>query len=331
MIAIFHPPGENELTGGYLYNKRIAGEIPFAEVVAVPPAELCEALARAASRHTRLVVDSLYIDDDTDLGAMSERGAIALIHHLPSLDPGFSASRLRDQKARERAFLRAARGAIATSAFMARLLGERGLAKDPAVCPPGVDDAFFDAAPGRAAEPPELITVANLEPRKGYLEHLEPIGALAKRCDFLWHIVGATHDRAYARRVEARAAEVGLRERVRFHGRLGRDELLSLLGRASAHVLLSRFESYGMVVAESLAAGVPVVAPRIGEIATLVDHDATGLLAEPGDPDDLAGKLERVVSDPALRARLCREATARRGERLRWPDAAQQFARALGA
>jgi glycosyltransferase involved in cell wall biosynthesis len=69
-------------------------------------------------------------------------------------------------------------------------------------------------------------------------------------------------------------------------------------------------EPFGIVVAEALAAGRPVVASAIGGLPEVVGHDAEGLLVPPGDAAALAGALERIARDPALTERLA--ANARR-------------------
>jgi glycosyltransferase involved in cell wall biosynthesis len=61
-------------------------------------------------------------------------------------------------------------------------------------------------------------------------------------------------------------------------------------------------------VYEYMAAGLPVVASEIGQLATLIEHDRTGLLCEPGDPVALADAIERLRQQPQLRAQLGREA-----------------------
>jgi glycosyltransferase involved in cell wall biosynthesis len=323
---LFHPPGENELTGGYLYNNRIAEALAEARVERVVPSDLGRALASAAGPNSQLIVDSLYIHDDTDLAAIERHGALALLHHLPSLDPGFPEAARASQRQREDALLRAASALIATSEFMRELLVSRGVAKPIAVCPPGVDAVFFATEPQAAAAPPELITVANLEPRKGYLEQIDPLASVAADAPFHWHIVGDLRgDEAYAARVAARLEAAGLAERVTLHGKLDRAALVNLLGPATVHLLPTRFETYGMVVAESLAAGIPIIAPRLGEIARLVRDGEDGLLAKPGDPDALAAAVARVLREPDLAAALRQGARSRRETLPTWADAARTF------
>jgi glycosyltransferase involved in cell wall biosynthesis len=63
-----------------------------------------------------------------------------------------------------------------------------------------------------------------------------------------------------------------------------------------------------MKLLEYMAMAKPVVAPRLDNVRDIVEHDRTGLLFTPGDVDALAGALQRLAADPALRARLGRSA-----------------------
>ena len=71
------------------------------------------------------------------------------------------------------------------------------------------------------------------------------------------------------------------------------------------------FETFGLVGAESMSHGVPVIASRIGALANLVDDGVNGLLFEPGDPRDLAQKITRLWEDPELCRRLGKAARAK--------------------
>ena len=77
--------------------------------------------------------------------------------------------------------------------------------------------------------------------------------------------------------------------------------------RADLFVLATEYEGYGMVVAEALAHGLPVISTATGGIGDLVADDA-GLLVPPGDPDALAAAISRVLVEPFLRERLAQGA-----------------------
>jgi glycosyltransferase involved in cell wall biosynthesis len=93
-------------------------------------------------------------------------------------------------------------------------------------------------------------------------------------------------------------------------------------------VLPSRYEGYGIVYAEALAHGLPVIACDVGPVPELVGGEAA-LLVPPGDIEALSGILDLLLGDPALRGRMS-AAARRRAEHLpRWDDAVVGLWRAL--
>jgi glycosyltransferase involved in cell wall biosynthesis len=105
---------------------------------------------------------------------------------------------------------------------------------------------------------------------------------------------------------EQAARAAGISTRVRFAGRVGDDELPLHYALAHLTVLPSttRGEAFGLVLVESMATGTPVVASRLPGVRAVVDDGVTGLLAAPGDADELAEKIRVMLADPGLRARM---------------------------
>ncbi|MEL6980836.1 MAG: glycosyltransferase [Actinomycetota bacterium] len=101
-----------------------------------------------------------------------------------------------------------------------------------------------------------------------------------------------------------RAAAMGLGDHVEFVGAKSQAEVVELLAKADLFVLPSYAEGVPVVVMEALGSGIPVVASFVGGMAELVEDDQTGFLVRPGDPDQLADRIGRLVGDPELRARL---------------------------
>jgi glycosyltransferase involved in cell wall biosynthesis len=104
--------------------------------------------------------------------------------------------------------------------------------------------------------------------------------------------------------LEKRAAELGLGERARFLGALGRDEVLRLFRAADASVLSSAWENFPHTLVEALAVGTPVVATSVGGVPEIVRDGENGLLVPPGDPASLAAALRRLLGDAELREQL---------------------------
>jgi glycosyltransferase involved in cell wall biosynthesis len=108
-------------------------------------------------------------------------------------------------------------------------------------------------------------------------------------------------------RRDADARSVG--DRVHLLGL--RNDVADLLASADVFVLPSRSEGLPLALLEAMFAGLPIVATRVGEVPTALAEGEAGLLVEPGRPDELAGAIERLLSDSALARRLGERARAR--------------------
>jgi glycosyltransferase involved in cell wall biosynthesis len=225
-------------------------------------------------------------------------------------------------RAREREVLGAAVAVVTTSAWTRRRLGELyALRADRVhVAEPGVDAAGL--APGTAAGD-TLLCVAAVTPDKG---HDVLLDGLATATDLSWRCacVGSLdRDPAFAEDVRRRARDSGLRDRVRFPGPRTGSQLDRAYAGADLLVLASRAETYGMVVTEALARGLPVIATEVGGVTEALGHgeDGTrpGLLVPPGDPAALGAALRRWLRDAELRGRLRRAARERRASLRGWP------------
>jgi glycosyltransferase involved in cell wall biosynthesis len=108
--------------------------------------------------------------------------------------------------------------------------------------------------------------------------------------------------------VAATLAGSGLAERVALPGWVDTDAVAELIASADILVLPSLIENLPLSVIEGMAAGLAVVASRVGAVEDIVSDGRTGLLVQPGDADGLTAALGRVIGDPELRRRLGREA-----------------------
>jgi len=106
----------------------------------------------------------------------------------------------------------------------------------------------------------------------------------------------------------AKVAEYGLSDRIDMPGWVGPEGVAELIASADILVLPSFSENLPVSVIEGMAAGLAVVATPVGAVEDIMENERTGLLVPPGDVDALTHALTRVVTDPALRARLGAEA-----------------------
>jgi glycosyltransferase involved in cell wall biosynthesis len=240
---------------------------------------------------------------------------VVLVHmplgHRPCDDPH------GDTRTRERAVLCAASTVVTTSEWtrwrlveLYRLPGDR-----IHVAEPGVETA--ELAPGTPAGG-ALLCVAAVTYDKGHDVLLEALIGVA---DLPWECVCVgSLDRApaFAAGLRRRAVDAGLGARVRFSGPRTGTALDASYAAADVTVLASRAETYGMVVTESLARGLPVIATDVGGVAEALGREEgrPGLLVAPEDPAAFGGALRAWLGDATLRERL-RQAACRRREALR--------------
>jgi glycosyltransferase involved in cell wall biosynthesis len=252
---------------------------------------------------------------------------VALVH-MP-LGQGTADSEART---REGAVLSAAASVVTTSAWSRRTLLELySLPGDRVhVAEPGVDAAPL--SPGTRTGG-SLLCVAAVIPGKG---HDVLLDALATMTDLSWDCLGVgslDRDPAYAASLRRRVLDDELGDRVRFPGpRIGAD-LDRTYASADLLVLASRAETYGMVVTEALARGLPVVAADVGGVAEALGHGTggikPGLLVPPDDPATLAAALRAWLGDAEVRLAWRRAARERRASLPGWSTTTSALAGVL--
>ena len=189
--------------------------------------------------------------------------------------------------------------------FMLQACGE-DLSQTIHVIHCGVDPEVFRPAEHRdTSGPVRFLCVASLRDVKGHRHLLDALSLLAGRGHaFTCGLVG---DGPLHADIRARVQALGLQERVVLHGALTHPDVLRLTQQADASVLTSVMgrrgnrEGIPVTLMEAMACGLPVVASRISGIPELVRDGETGLLCEPGNADDIAVALERIIADPDFR------------------------------
>jgi glycosyltransferase involved in cell wall biosynthesis len=247
---------------------------------------------------------------------------LVLLVHMPFETP------------RESELLGSSAAVVTTSNWTRRWLVEHyGLAADQLhVAVPGVDVA--DPAPGTEAGG-ELLCVASVTAAKG---HDLLLAALATLTDLDWRctLVGALDlEPDFVDELRKAAADTGIADRVDLAGPLDDAGVRAAYAGADLLVLASHAETYGMVVTEALAHGLPVVATAVGGVPEALGHAADGstpgLLVRSGDPQALAAALRQWVGDPHCRQRLRHSAGLRRLTLPTWSQTTAQIASVLEA
>jgi colanic acid/amylovoran biosynthesis glycosyltransferase len=173
----------------------------------------------------------------------------------------------------------------------------------------GADLARFSPLRHQRGARYRVMSCGWLKEYKGFHFLLDAIALLVERgIDATLDLAGDGPQKPF---LERKVRELGISDRITFHGFVGHDRLADLYRAADAFALPSIvMGSYGRqdvipnVLAEAMAVGIPVVGTRIGGVAELVDDGDSGLLVSERDATGLADALERIWEDRALAARL---------------------------
>jgi glycosyltransferase involved in cell wall biosynthesis len=313
--------------GWSVYERAVPGSWPW------PDAAACATLSGVIAGipdGAVVLVDGLIASTVPEvLVPEARRLRLVVLVHMP-LGDGLPGDGVAD--AQERAVLSAAVAIVTTSTWTRRWLLDR-YALQPGqvhVAEPGVDAGAL--APGTAAGR-ELLCVAAVTPNKG---HDVLLAALTTIADLQWRCVCVgtlNRDPGFVDRLDRQARAGGIGDRVCFTGpRTGKD-LDDAYAAADVLVLASRAETYGMVVTEALARGLPVVATAVGGLPEALgrgaDGSRPGLLVPPGDSAAFAAALRCWLGDTHLRQRLRRAAHERRGTLSGWSTTSVRISRVL--
>ena len=313
-------------SGGNTYDRRVCrGLAELGWVVhehAVPGAAALAHIVRGIPDGAVVLVDGLIASPAPDvLVPEARRLRQVVLMHMPLGHAG------------ERDVLAAAAAVVTTSAWSRRRLAELyALPADRVhVAEPGVDSAGL--APGTTAGD-ALLCVGAVTPAKGHdvlLDALTTVADLSWRCACVGSLDRAP---AFADRVRRRAWVDELRDRVGFSGPRTGPELDRAYAAADLLVLPSHAETYGMVVTEALARGLPVLATDVGGVTEALgcgkDGTRPGLLVPPGDPAALGAALRAWLGDAELRRGLRRAARERRASLRPWAATTSDVAGVLG-
>jgi glycosyltransferase involved in cell wall biosynthesis/SAM-dependent methyltransferase len=348
-----HPGDLATRTGGYRYARcllevlrarglevavhRLADSFPFPDA---------DALAAADRVLAGIAADSIVVVDGLALGAMPLEAArharrlrlVALVHHPLALETGLAPAAAARLEAAEREALRSTRAVVVTSPSTRLAMQDYGVAGSRVtVVLPGTGSTaqgrLREASSGERS-PVRLLCVASVTPRKGQLELVEALAAYRARDPAAaWSLtcIGSLdRDPAYAAAVQARVRALGLEARVAMVGERDEDAVDRAYDAADLFVLASHHEGYGMVLAEALAHGLPVVSTTAGAIPQTVPADAA-LLVAPGDVGQLADALGQAIARPRVRQAMADAARRAARSLPDWPTAADRFQRVLAA
>lgn len=326
-VALAFPGSLDTPTGGYAYDREVLRHLGDHGIAAAPlelpagfPLPTPDMAQDALARLSRTADGTLLLVDGLALGALPTEGLrplahrlVALIHHPLALEAGLAPDQRAALAASERAALALCRAVVTTSRATARtLIGDYGVPEPRIrVAEPGVAAAPRAPCDGPV---PRLLAVGSVIPRKAYGVL---IAALAGVRDLNWTltVIGSLDlDPGESARVRASIAEHGLSDRITLRGAVSRADLDAAYLASDLFVHPALYEGYGMVLAEALRRGLPLVCTTGGAAAETVP-DGAGVKVPPGQADALGAALRPLLSD-AVQRRALADAAFRAGSAL---------------
>ena len=344
MHVLFVIPGDINLpTGGYRYDREIIsawkasninvklvsleGNYPF-------PSEADKTSAIKAISNFPYgdiaVVDGLLGGVSPDfLKALSKHmPVVALIHHPLCLENGLDNTTAKMLEASERKGLEFVSSIITTSdttAQTAQSLFGFDTSNIHSV-PPGVDRVA--KSKGSGSNTVHLLCIGSVIARKG---HKYLIQALAKLKHLNWKLdcYGNTEfDPELFTEITQLIADEGLSQKIKFHGTVSDKRLEEAYHMADIFVLPSLYEGYGMVYAEAIIRGIPVIGTTAGAIPKTVPKTC-GILVEPENIKMLTDALNQLITDKKIRLEFAEGARKSEPNFPTWEGSAHKFAHIL--
>lgn len=340
---LIEPCAGGRISGGFLFNTRLACSEPGLERIAVRPEHLAADLAPLEALEPGwVIIDSLFLNRRqlppfARLRRAGHRLAL-LLHAFPSfVQRGEDRERLARSLPllptdEELELLGGVDLLIAPGPYAPRVLAERGARVATTICPPGVDRA----PPGTPRPEPrparvELISIGSVTPLKGFLDAAEALGHLRGR-DFRWTVIGHLGTAPdHVARLERRLEELGIADRVVLAGQRAHADTLAQLRQSDLLLLSSFTENHPLVALEALAAGVPVVGYAVGGLPDIVQSGEHGLLAPLLDIPALATCIDELIANADQRARLAAACLLAAARLPSWDEAARHFLAMLTA
>ena len=319
-------------TGGNVYNRRMIDALSRLENVQIEmhpfhvDSRTSEAI-RNLDGVDAVIVDSLLLPfihpDDT-----RQVPFMLLTHYVHICDPTASEA---DRRLSERSLLSRYDGFITTSHYTKNCLIKAGARSDQIrVAYPGLDTAYriFEHPPAQSLDTCRMLTVASLLPGKGLSDHVQLLEHL-DHLSWTWDIIGeGSLDSAYRDQLldELMASPVG--DRIQWAGPQEEKSMPDLYREYDLFVLPSRFETLGMVVRESMAAGLPVVAYDVGGVSESLAGGG-GVLVHPYHHPQMIDELARLIEAPDERSELGDQGLQQSMYFPSWHQAAESFYEAM--
>jgi glycosyltransferase involved in cell wall biosynthesis len=274
MLDAWLPAPEERLSGGTLYDKRLIKGLRNNGVPVSTHWVDVETfdLDWAASKSTLHLVDGLLFHLKPEAFLQAHKARFIYLSHLPFwLEPGIGEKEKSDRKEKELAFMKRCQCVISTSPFIKKQLVSAGIdeAKCEVIKP---EKSPLKAKSDYGIKPQSFLMVASVHYGKGIDILISALAQLSK-LDWQLNVVGAVDPTdEYFLQLKNLTAEAGLDGKIAFLGAMSQGELTAFYQHADVLLHPSRFETYGMVIAEALTARLPVLCSGQGAMKSEFSH-----------------------------------------------------------
>lgn len=319
-VVLIQPPSGGRISGGFLYNARMAdaGLWQIVETTAVASPSLIEGLHQPAV----ILMDSIWLTPEHALPVLASRGRGAalglMLHSFPSMIEATETR--RPPRTQPTAFEREAIDqldlVVVPGRHYASMLA--GTRTPLIVAEPGIDDAWR-AKPRHRKGPCRLVSVGAVTPRKGFLDVVQVLSRTGHACE--WSVVGSLDaDPVYAALLRERARGLP----ITLYGQVTPEETRALVQQSDVLLMPSYDENQPLVLLEAMAASVPAVAYAAGATRQMLEHGREGYISEIGDVETLAEQVQRLIDDEDLRYHMATACWERQKSLRSWSAAARQ-------
>ena len=201
------------------------------------------------------------------------------------------------QTSAERKLLQSAPKIIVDTQYVAKQIDQYHLNPRPkmAVIPQGIDEQFYNVSCSSCSK--IILSVGAFSQRKGHLLLIKAFEKVAQKIfDASLTICGIVSKNAYYNEIMNYVDASPYKDRISIMTNLPKEQLLAQYEKAHIFALHSQEESQGIVFAEAMAVGLPIVATNVGGIPDVVENKKTGLLSNYGDVDSFALSLEQLLT-----------------------------------
>ncbi|MDD5363157.1 MAG: glycosyltransferase family 4 protein [Ignavibacteria bacterium] len=165
-----------------------------------------------------------------------------------------------------------------------------------------------------------VLFVGTIEERKGLAYAIEALKNI-KGEDVIFHIAGSTVQKDYYDNLIKKIQKYGLDKNIRFYGKVSNENLRNLYMKADVFLFLSLWEGYGMVIAEALSFGLPLIVSSIPTMKYFVADGENGFIVDMKNSEQIYEKLMLLWNDAGLREKMSVKSIEKAKELPTWEDA----------